>query len=166
MLCWRLQAWCCFVSHVVRVAAGPGTSGSTINLQGAGATFPNPLLSEVAQRVRQAASQRAHRLSVNWFWWRYQTNKRTDSRLWCVGRANERRRPESAHVGTVHVPTVLGAVVLTYNLQGNQQPLRFSPDVIADIFLGKITKWNDRRIKADNPDVNLPASGYHGSSPF
>jgi phosphate transport system substrate-binding protein len=57
----------------------------------------------------------------------------------------------------VHVPTVLGAVVLTYNLQGLTKPLRFSPDVIADIFLGKITKWNDPRIKADNADANLTA---------
>jgi phosphate transport system substrate-binding protein len=57
----------------------------------------------------------------------------------------------------VHIPTVLGAVVITYNLQSVSKPLRFSPDVIADIFLGKITKWNDPRIKADNADTTLPA---------
>src|SRR4029453_3809553 len=55
-------------------------------------------------------------------------------------------------------PTVLGAVVLTYNLTGIDKPLRFSPDVTADIFLGTIKKWNDPRIKADNPDANLPAT--------
>ncbi len=58
----------------------------------------------------------------------------------------------------IHIPTVLGAVVLTYNLQGVPKPLRFSPDVIADIFLGKITKWNDPRIKADNADASLPSA--------
>jgi phosphate transport system substrate-binding protein len=58
----------------------------------------------------------------------------------------------------IHIPTVLGAVVITYNLQGVAQPLRFSPDVVADIFLGKIKKWDDARIKADNPGVNLPAN--------
>src|SRR5258706_8209062 len=64
---------------------------------------------------------------------------------------------KSSPAQLVHVPTCLGAVVLTYNLQGVAKPLRFSPDVIADIFLGKITKWNDPRIKSDNADVNLPA---------
>ena len=58
----------------------------------------------------------------------------------------------------IHIPTVLGAVVITYNLQGIAKPLRFSPDVVADIFLGKIKKWDDARIKADNADVNLPAA--------
>lgn len=56
----------------------------------------------------------------------------------------------------LHIPTVLGAVVLTYNLPGIAQPLRFSPNVVADIFLGRITRWNDARIAADNSGVNLP----------
>src|SRR5205807_2327071 len=56
----------------------------------------------------------------------------------------------------IHIPTVMGAVVITYNLSAVSQPLRFSPDVIADIFLGKIKKWNDPRIKADNTGINLP----------
>ncbi|MGA8890892.1 MAG: phosphate ABC transporter substrate-binding protein PstS [Anaeromyxobacteraceae bacterium] len=56
--------------------------------------------------------------------------------------------------GAVHIPTVLGAVVVTYNapIQG----LRLTPGVLADIFLGKITKWNDARIAAVNPGVSLP----------
>ncbi len=58
----------------------------------------------------------------------------------------------------IHIPTVLGAVVITYNLSEVSKPLRFSPDVIADIFLGKITKWNDPRITADNADATLPAA--------
>jgi phosphate transport system substrate-binding protein len=58
----------------------------------------------------------------------------------------------------LHVPTVLGAVVITYNLSTISQPLNFSPDVIADIFLGKITKWNDPRIAGDNKSVSLPAA--------
>jgi phosphate transport system substrate-binding protein len=53
----------------------------------------------------------------------------------------------------LHVPTVLGAVVATYNLPGNPK-LKFAPDVLADIFLGKITKWNDPRIASAN--VQLP----------
>jgi phosphate transport system substrate-binding protein len=61
-----------------------------------------------------------------------------------------------AKVKLQHVPTVLGAVVPVYNLAGVSKPLNFSGDVIADIYLGKITKWNDARIVKDNPGVNLP----------
>jgi phosphate transport system substrate-binding protein len=63
---------------------------------------------------------------------------------------------KSAPGEILHIPTVLGAVVLTYNLSGVAQPLRFSPEVIADIFLGKIKKWNDPRIQADNAGVSIP----------
>jgi phosphate transport system substrate-binding protein len=56
----------------------------------------------------------------------------------------------------LHIPTVLGAVVATYNLPGNPT-LKFTPDVLADIFLGKITSWNDGRIAAVNQGVSLPA---------
>ncbi len=56
----------------------------------------------------------------------------------------------------LHIPTVLGAVVPTYNLQGVSQPVRFTPDVLADIFFGKITKWSDARIASQNPGVTLP----------
>lgn len=55
-----------------------------------------------------------------------------------------------------HVPTVLGGVVVTYNLQGINQPLKFSQKVLAKIFLGEITKWNHPDIQKDNPNVKLP----------
>src|SRR5216110_197115 len=58
----------------------------------------------------------------------------------------------------LHIPTVLGAVVIAYNLPGLSQPVKFTPDVIADIFLGKITKWNDPRLVSINADVTLPAT--------
>lgn len=57
----------------------------------------------------------------------------------------------------LHVPVILGAVVLTYNLEQVSVPLKLSPETIADIFLGKIKRWDDDRIKADNPGVELPA---------
>src|SRR6185437_14503191 len=60
-------------------------------------------------------------------------------------------------VKAFHFPTVLGAVVLTYNIPGVTAKLRFSGPTVAGIFLGTITKWNDPKIKADNPGVNLPA---------
>jgi phosphate transport system substrate-binding protein len=58
----------------------------------------------------------------------------------------------------LHIPTVLGAVVITYNLTGINQPLKFSGEVIADIFLGKVKKWNDPKIAAENSGVSLPAT--------
>jgi phosphate transport system substrate-binding protein len=61
-----------------------------------------------------------------------------------------------AKIKILHIPTVLGAVVPAYNLSGVSQELKFSPQVIADICLGKITNWNDKAIAADNPGVTLP----------
>jgi phosphate transport system substrate-binding protein len=62
----------------------------------------------------------------------------------------------SAKVKFMHIPTVLGAIVPIYNLPGINKGLNFSGDVIADIYLGKITKWNDSRLQKDNPGANLP----------
>jgi phosphate transport system substrate-binding protein len=56
----------------------------------------------------------------------------------------------------LHIPTVMGAVVVTYNLPGVSKGLKITPDVLADIYLGKITKWNDSRIAANNKGVKLP----------
>jgi phosphate transport system substrate-binding protein len=57
----------------------------------------------------------------------------------------------------LHFPTVLGAVVPTYNIPGVTQDLNFTPEALAGIFLGKITKWNDPELVKANPGVNLPA---------
>jgi len=56
----------------------------------------------------------------------------------------------------IHIPTVMGAVVVTYNLPGVSKGLKLKAADVADIFLGKITKWNDKRIADDNPGVALP----------
>ena len=56
----------------------------------------------------------------------------------------------------MHVPTVLGAVVPAYNIPGVNGGVKFTPDVLADIYLGKITKWNDARIAKANPGINFP----------
>lgn len=60
----------------------------------------------------------------------------------------------------LHIPTVLGAVVVSYNIPGVDTPLKLSAEVIQDIFMGKITKWNDAKIQALNPDVKLPEKLY------
>jgi phosphate transport system substrate-binding protein len=62
----------------------------------------------------------------------------------------------SSKTKLVHIPTVMGAVVPIFNVPGVSD-VKFSPEVLGDIFLGKITEWNDTRIGKDNPGVNLPA---------
>jgi phosphate ABC transporter phosphate-binding protein len=56
----------------------------------------------------------------------------------------------------VHIPVALGAVVVAYNLEGVREPLRLMGPVLADIFFGKITKWDDPAIKEINPGLDLP----------
>ena len=60
--------------------------------------------------------------------------------------------------GVLHFPTVLGAVVVTYNISGVTESLNLTPEAISGIFLGKITKWNDPALATANPKVKLPAA--------
>src|SRR3984893_14920267 len=60
--------------------------------------------------------------------------------------------------GILHFPTVLGADMPTYNIPGVSVALNFTPEALAGIFLGKITKWNDPAIAAANKGVNLPGN--------
>lgn len=131
--------------------------GDLVSLQGAGATFPNPLY----QKWMSEYGKLNPNVKID-----YQSIgsgggiKQIQAQTVDFGASDAPMTDEELSGSPrelVHVPTVLGAVVLTYNLQGLSKPLRFSPDVIADIFLGKITKWNDPRIHADNVDAVLPS---------
>lgn len=64
---------------------------------------------------------------------------------------------EKRGMEVLHFPTVLGADVPTYNLPGIATELKFTPEVLAGIFLGEITKWNDPALAKINPDVKLPS---------
>lgn len=64
----------------------------------------------------------------------------------------------SFHGTVLYFPVVIGPIALAYNLSGLKKKLRLSPDVVAKIFEGKITTWNDAAIKADNPGVKLPST--------
>jgi phosphate transport system substrate-binding protein len=136
---------------------GPGAGGA-VRLQGAGATFPNPLYQKWLSEYGKVNPN----VKID-----YQSIgsgggiKQIQSQTVDFGASDAPMKDEDLKAAPgeiLHIPTVLGAVVLTYNLSGVSQPLRFSPDVIADIFLGKIKKWDDARIKADNPGINLPAA--------
>ena len=126
------------------------------NLNGAGATFPNPIYS----RWFFEYSQQHPGVHINYQpigsggGIRQVSEGTVDFGATDGPMSNEQMA--SAKVKTMHIPTVLGAVVPVYNLPGVNQGLNFSSDVIADIYLGKITKWNDGRIARDNPGVSFP----------
>ena len=142
----------------IAFASCGGTSSNEVRLQGAGATFPNPLYQKWLSEYGKAhANIKIDYQSIGSGGGIKQIQARTvDFGASDAPMTDAELKASPAEL--IHIPTVLGAVVITYNLQGIAKPLRFSSDVIADIFLGKITKWNDARIKADNADVNLPAA--------
>src|SRR5712671_1257165 len=133
-------------------------SGGEVRLQGAGATFPNPLYQKwLSEYGKLNANVKIDYQSIGSGGGIKQIQARTvDFGASDAPMSDAELKASPAEL--IHIPTVLGAVVLTYNLQGVSKPLRFSPDVIADIFLGKISKWNDPRIKADNADASLPSA--------
>src|SRR6202167_5254051 len=63
---------------------------------------------------------------------------------------------KEAKVSILHIPTVLGAVVPAYNVPGVTEEIKFTPDALAGIYLGKITKWNDKAIVSVNPGIKFP----------
>jgi phosphate transport system substrate-binding protein len=129
---------------------------SAQNLTGAGATFPNPIYS----RWFSEYSNSHPGVKIN-----YQSVgsgagiRQVSTKVVDFGASDAILTDQQLHDSQVKltlVPTVLGAVVPVYNIPGVNQELKFSPDVIADMYLGKVTKWNDPRIAKDNPGVNLP----------
>lgn len=132
------------------------THASSALINGAGATFPYPLYSKWFSEYQKVASD----VQINYqsigsgggirqFLEKTVDFGATDSPM------TEEQLGKS-QMPVVHVPTVLGAVVLTYNLPGLTKPLVLSGEVVADLFLGKITKWNDERIAQLNHGVQLP----------
>ena len=154
-----LVAWLVVVifTSVSLACNGRGGSG-TVSLQGAGATFPNPLYQKwLSEYGKLHANVRIDYQSIGSGGGIKQLKEQTvDFGASDAPMKDEDLKSQPGEI--VHIPTVLGAVVITYNLEGVSQPLRFSSEVIADIFLGKIKKWNDPKIAADNPGVTLPAN--------
>jgi phosphate transport system substrate-binding protein len=135
-----------------------GGGANVVRLQGAGATFPNPLYQKwLSEYGKINPNVRLDYQSIGSGGGIKQIQEQTVD----FGASDAPMKDEDlkkAPGEILHIPTVLGAVVLTYNLSGIQQPLRFSPETIADLFLGKIKRWDDEKIKADNLGVALPAS--------
>lgn len=126
------------------------------NLTGAGATFPNPIYSRWFSEYAQAhpGVQINYQSVGSGAGIRQVTSKIVDFGA-SDGPMTDQQLAESK-VKLLHVPTVLGAVVPVYNVPGVSGDLKFAPEVIAGIYLGVITKWNDPNIEHDNPGVKLP----------
>jgi phosphate transport system substrate-binding protein len=141
------------------VAAGAcgGGGKTTVLLNGAGATFPNIIYQKWITDYNAAHPG----VQLN-----YQSigsgggiAQFTDGTVDFGGSDAPMSDSEIAAVqgNVLHIPTVLGGVVPTYNLPGVTEPIRFSPEVLADIFLGTINRWDDIRLASVNPGVTLPA---------
>ncbi len=132
--------------------------GSAQNLTGAGATFPNPIYSKwFSEYAQQHPSVKINYQPIGSGGGILQVTSGTVDFGASDGPMSD-AQIASSKVKVIHIPTVLGAVVPVYNIKGVTQELNFSPDVIADIYLGKIKTWNDARIMKDNPGANLPAN--------
>jgi phosphate transport system substrate-binding protein len=134
--------------------AVPALGQTTLN--GAGATFPNPMYSK-------------------WFSEYHKLHGDVEINYQAIGSGGGIRQvlagtvdfgasdgPMSddqlsqAKIKILHIPTVLGAVVPAYNVPGVKEEVKFTPDVLADIFLGKISNWNDPRIAKANSEIKFP----------
>jgi phosphate transport system substrate-binding protein len=132
------------------------TAAVAQNINGAGATFPYPIYSRwFAEYNKIHPEVKINYQSIGSGGGIRQVSEGTVDFGATDGPMSDQQIAE-AKVKTMHIPTVLGAVVPVYNLPGINQTLNFSSELIADIYLGKIAKWNDPRIAKDNPGVSFP----------
>ena len=139
---------------VILITATVDGAAKEQELIGAGATFPYPLYSKMFDVYSKEYGVKVNYQAIgSGGGIRQLTNKTVDFGGSDAIMSEADLKEASAPI--LHIPTCAGAVVLTYNLPGNPQ-LKFTPDVIGDLFLGKIGKWNDRRLSDINPGVKLP----------
>ncbi len=143
------------VGLLVALAAMPRLAVAQLLINGAGATFPYPLYSKwFDEYTKVEPGVRFNYQSIGSGGGIRQITERTVDFGASDGPMTDEQL-KKAPGELLHIPTVLGADVATYNLPGSPK-LRFTGELLADIFLGKITKWNDERITALNPGIPLP----------
>jgi len=137
---------------------GAAKAGGTIN--GAGATFPAPVYQEWAARFKEEQGTTVNYQPIGSGGGIAQFSAgtvdfgATDSAM----KPDEIATAEKKGSDPVHVPTVLGAVTVSYNVDGIDQGLKLDGETVADIFLGKIKKWNDPKIASQNSGAQLPTT--------
>jgi len=126
-------------------------------LIGAGSSFDNPLFSKLFSEYNKTNGLKVNYQSVGSGAGISQlTNKTVDFGASDAPMNGKQDSAVSAPV--LHIPVTAGAVVLSYNLPDVKDTLKLTPSVLADIFLGKITKWDDAKIAAINKGVKLPST--------
>jgi len=170
----RTTLWTLAIAGVVSsVACAPGESSSRsdtsaggapatattggVDLTGAGATFPQPLYSKWFSDYAAKTGIRINYQSIGSGGGIRQLQEGTVDFGASDAPMTDEEMAKAKGGPILHFPTVLGAVVITYNVPEITQPLNLDGPTIGDIFLGKITKWNDARIAAQNSGVSLPA---------
>ncbi len=131
------------------------TTEQTITLNGAGATFPFPLIDKWAAEYHKIKPN----IQVN-----YQgigsgggIQQHTEKTVYFAASDAPLTEAQAANApNTLHMPITIGGVVIVYNLPGIPKGLKFTGEILADIYLGKITRWNDARLTAINPGISLP----------
>jgi phosphate transport system substrate-binding protein len=125
-------------------------------LTGAGATFPNPIYTKWFDAYNKKTGVQINYQSIGSGGGIRQFTEGTVDFGATDGPMNE-SQIAAVNANVLHVPTVLGAVVVTYNLPSlGDTKLKFDGTTLVDIFMGRIVKWNDKRIAALNPGVKLP----------
>ncbi|MDD2582162.1 MAG: phosphate ABC transporter substrate-binding protein PstS [Desulfuromonadaceae bacterium] len=145
------------VVALAAVCAMAGTAGAGTLINGAGATFPYPIYSKWFNEYAKIDT------SVKF---NYQSIgsgggiKQITAQTVDFGASDKfltDAELKAAPGRLIHIPTVMGAVVITYNVPGVKTGLKLTAEDVSGIYLGKITQWNDPRIAAANPGVRLPA---------
>ncbi len=144
-----------FVLLAVGVVVGVGLAGCTGGdaITGGGASFANPVISLYSTEYEAATGER---VSYNSIGSGGGIKGHTDKVFhFAASEAPLNAEQETAAPGTLTLPFVIGTVSMAYNVEGVEN-LRLSGDVLADIYLGHITRWDDERITGLNPDEDLP----------
>ena len=128
------------------------------DLTGAGATFPYPIYSKWFSDYAAKTGVKINYQSIGSGGGIRQLSEQTVDFGASDAPMSDAELAKAKGGAIMHIPTVLGAVVVTYNVPELKRPLRLDGTTLADIFLGKITTWNDARIAALNPGATLPAT--------
>jgi len=137
---------------------GAVVAAQTVQINGAGATFPTPIYSKwIDEYAKARPNVRINYQSVGSGAGIQQVSKQTVF-FGASDMPMTKEQMQAAPGTLLHFPTVLGAVVPIYNIPNVTAELKFNGQVLADIYLGKITKWNDAALAKLNPGVTLPST--------
>ena len=135
-----------------------GCGRPTQRLSAGGSTFVYPMMSRWASEYEKAVGVEVSYQSIGSGGGIQQMTAKTFDFGCTDGPMNDEQLQRCREAGgeALHIPLVLGAVVPTYNLSEVKEPLRFTGPVLADIYLGKIRRWNDKALRDLNPNAPLP----------